>query len=134
MTRYAIDADVAIRLARDEVAIGAEHELVAPALLRSQALASLHRAAQRGEVTASDAERTLSRIRTLRIRLLGDRVLQSVAWKIADQQGWDDTFAAEYIAVTKLQADAFITLDAELATSASQFVEVAPIEALYRDR
>jgi hypothetical protein len=27
----------------------------------------------------------------LRIRLLGDRVLQRVAWKIADQLGWHDT-------------------------------------------
>jgi hypothetical protein len=38
-------------------------------------------------------------------------VLQSVAWKIADQIGWPDTFDAEYVALTQLQADALITLD-----------------------
>jgi hypothetical protein len=35
--------------------------------------------------------------------------------KIADQLGWPDTLDAEYVALTQLQADAFITLDAELA-------------------
>ena len=133
MTRYVVDADVAIRLARDLVAIPPEDELVAPALLRSQALSALHHAAQSGELTKDEAGRLLTRIRTMRIRLLGDRVLQSVAWKIADQLGWADTFDAEYIAVTQLQADAFITLDDSLAASARGFVEVAPIKVLYRE-
>ncbi len=34
------------------------------------------------------------------LRLLGDRVLQGLAWKIADQLRWPDTFMAEYIALT----------------------------------
>ena len=133
MTRYVIDPDVAIRLAREGVAIHPEDELVAPALLRSQALSALHRATQNGELTKDEAGRLLTRIRTMRIRLLGDRVLQSVAWKIADRLGWPDTFDAEYIAVTQLQADAFITLDDDLAASARGFVEVAPIEVRYRE-
>lgn len=134
MTRYGIDAGVAIRLAQDGVTIPAEHDLVAPALLRSQVLSALHEAAMRGELTEADAQALLARIRTMNIRLLGDRVLQSVAWKFADQLGWAETFDAEYIAVTKLQADALITLDSELAKSAQQFVEVAPIEVLYPGR
>lgn len=134
MTRYGIDAGVAIRLARDEVAIRPDDELVAPTLLRSQTLSTLHRAAQNGELTKDESGRLLTRIRTMRIRLLGDRVLQSVAWKIADQLGWAETFDAEYIAVTTLQADAFITLDEALAASARAFVEVAPVEVLYPKR
>jgi hypothetical protein len=39
----------------------------------------------------------------------------NLAWRIADQLGWTDTFTAEYIALTQLQADAFGTLDAQLA-------------------
>ncbi|MHA6669051.1 type II toxin-antitoxin system VapC family toxin [Homoserinimonas sp. A447] len=132
MTRYGIDAGVAIRLAQDDVTIPAEHDLVAPALLRSQALSALHEAAMRGELTEAEAQGLLARIRTMNIRLLGDRVLQSVAWKIADQLGWTETFDAEYIAVTKLQADALITLDEKLAASARELVDVAPIEVLYR--
>ena len=40
------------------------------------------------------------------MRLLGDRVSRRTAWKIAQEQGWETTFDAEYLAVTKLQADA----------------------------
>ena len=34
-------------------------------------------------MTRKDAERQLNYVRGLRIRLLGDRVLQNVAWKAA---------------------------------------------------
>jgi predicted nucleic acid-binding protein len=81
-------------------------------------------------MTKKDADRLLNYVRGLRIRLLGDRVLQNVAWNIADQLGWPDTFAAEYIALTQLQADAFITLDAELAQAVKELVTTAPLQAL----
>jgi len=86
---------------------------------------------RRGEVTKQDAEAQLDYFRGLRIRLLGDRVLQSVAWKVADQLGWVDTFDAEYVALTQLQADAFITLDDRLAQAVRDLVTVASVEALY---
>ena len=69
-------------------------------------------------------------VRGLRIRLLGDRVLQNVAWKVADQLGWPDTFDAEYVALTQLQADALITLDEQLAHAVKDLVTIAPMEAL----
>ncbi len=130
MTRYVIDADVAIQLAHDETVIADEHDIVAPTLLRSQVLSSLHHAVHRGEMRRKDAQRRLDYVRGLRMRLLGDRVLQNVAWKVADQLGWPDTYAAEYIALTQLQADAFITLDGRLADAVKDLVTVAPIEAL----
>jgi len=37
---------------------------------------------------------------------------------------------AEYVARTQLQADAFITLDPELARAVQDLVTVAPIDAL----
>lgn len=130
MTRYVIGPDVALRLAHDQVVIGSEHQVVAPTLLRSQTLSLLYQQVQRGELTKKDAERRLDYLRGLRIRLLGDRVLQAVAWKVADQLGWSDTFAAEYVALTQLQADALITLDDQLAHAARKLVTVAPIDAL----
>jgi predicted nucleic acid-binding protein len=130
MTMYVIGPDVALRLAQDEVVIPDEHQLLAPTLARSQMLALLYRAVRRGEMTKKDADRQLNYVRGLRIRLLGDRVLQNVAWKIADQLGWPDTFDAEYVALTQLQADAFITLDTELARAVRALVMIAPIEAL----
>jgi predicted nucleic acid-binding protein len=115
MTRYVIGPDVATRLAHERAVISDEHRILAPTLLRSHVLSSLYQAVQRGELTRKDAEERLDYIRGLRIRLLGDRVLQSVAWKIADKLGWPDTFDAEYVALTQLQADAFVTLDQRLA-------------------
>lgn len=131
MTRYVIGPDVALRLAGDEAVIAAEHQLLAPTLLRSQMLSALYKAVRDGELTKKDAGRRLNYVRALRLRLLGDRVLQSVAWKIADQLGWADTFDAEYVALTQLQADAFITFDEELSRAVKGVVPLAPIEVLF---
>jgi predicted nucleic acid-binding protein len=130
MTKYVIGPDVAIRLAGDEAVIRDEHQILAPTLLRSQMLSLLYQAVNRGEMAKKDAERRLSYVRRLRIRLLGDRVLQNAAWKVADQLGWPDTFDAEYVALTQLHANALITLDQKLAHAVKDLVAVAPIEAL----
>ena len=66
------------------------------------------------------------------MRLLGDRVSRRTAWRIALDNGWETTFDAEYLAVAKLQADALVTIDAELATKADGVVPLAPVEALER--
>jgi predicted nucleic acid-binding protein len=115
MTRYVIGPDVAIRLAHGQAVIRGGHQILAPALLRSQVLSLLYQAARRGEMTRKEAERHLEYVRALRIRLLGDRVLQNVAWKAAVLLGWPDTYDAEYVALTQLHADALITLDRHLA-------------------
>jgi predicted nucleic acid-binding protein len=130
MARYVIRPDVAIRLAREDAVIRDEHELLAPTLLRSHVLSLLFQAVQRGELTQPEAENALGYVRRLRLRLLGDRVLQSVAWDVADQLGWPDTYDAEYVALTRLQADALVTLDDRLAQAAKRLVPVASIDEL----
>jgi predicted nucleic acid-binding protein len=130
MTRYVIGPDVALRLAHDEVVISEEHQLLAPTLFRSQVLSLLYRTVRQGGMTRAEAGRRLDYVRGLRIRLLGDRVLQNVAWKIADRLGWADTLDAEYVALTQLQADALVTLDARLAEQVKGLVTIAPVEAL----
>jgi predicted nucleic acid-binding protein len=131
MTRYVIGPDVALRLAQDHAEIRDEHEILAPTLVRSQILSLLYQAVRRGELTKRDADQQLNYLRGLRIRLLGDRVLQRAAWKVADQLGWVDTFEAEYVALTQLQADALITLDDRLAHEVKDLVALVPVEALY---
>lgn len=91
MTRYVISPDVAIRLAQEEAVIRGENQILAPALLCSQLLSPLYQAVHRGEMTKKDAGRRLDYVPGPRIRLLGDRVLQDVAWKVADQLGWSET-------------------------------------------
>lgn len=66
----------------------------------------------------------------MRIRLLADRVSRAKAWEIAEQLDWDDISMAEYVAVAKLQADAFVTLDADLARQVDGIVATAPFEVL----
>jgi predicted nucleic acid-binding protein len=107
-----------------------EHQLLAPAVLRSQLLSLLYQAVHRGEMTKKVADQQLSYVRGLRIRLLGDRVLQATAWKVADRLGWPDTLDAEYVALAQLHADALITLDLRLARAVQHLVTVAPVEAL----
>jgi predicted nucleic acid-binding protein len=131
MTRYVIGPDVAIRLARDQAVIRGEHQLLAPALLRSQVLSLLYQAVRHGELTRRDAEVQLAYVHGLPIRLANDLVLDNVAWKAAGLLGWPDTLDAEYVALAQLQADALITLDRHLADAVTDLVTVAPIEALY---
>ncbi len=130
MTRFVIDAGVAIRLVTDEIEVAAEHELLAPTLLRSQTLSALHEAVQRGDLPADVARDRLARIGRLPIRLLGDGVLRRRAWDIAQRLGWASTYDAEYVALTQLQADAFVTLDAELARRLEGIVTTASIDDL----
>jgi predicted nucleic acid-binding protein len=125
-----IGPDVALRLAHEETVIADGHRLVAPTLLRSQVLSSLYQAVRRGELTRADAKRRLDHVRGLRIRLLGDSMMQGAAWRIADRLGWPDTLDAEYVALTTLQADAFVTLDAALAAAVRDIVTVASFEDL----
>jgi predicted nucleic acid-binding protein len=130
MARFVVDCGVVLHLASEGLDVPAEHELLAPTLLRSQTLSAMHEAVHRGEISPDVAFDRLARIQSMSIRLLGDAVLRRVAWKIADQLGWAETYDAEYLALTQLQADAFVTLDAELAGRVEGIAPTATIEAL----
>ena len=130
MTRFVVDCGSVLHLANEEIEVPAEHELLAPTLLRSQTLSALHEAAHRGEIPPDVALDRLKHIWAMPIRLLGDAVLRRRAWDLAERLGWPDTYDAEYVALTQLQADAFVTLDAELARRVEGIVPMATIEAL----
>jgi predicted nucleic acid-binding protein len=130
MSKFVVDTGAALHLANAEVEVSGAHKLLAPTLLRSQTLSALHEAVQRGEIPADVARDRLTRIGRMPIRLLGDAVLRRTAWKVADQLGWASTYDAEYVALTQLQADAFVTLDAKLARSVEGVIATASIDAL----
>ena len=130
LTRFVVDSSAVLHLASTDTEVPAKHKLLAPTLLRSQTLSDLHEAVQRGEIPANVARDHLARIGRMPIRLLGDAVLRRRAWELADRLGWAQTYNAEYVALTQLQADAFITLDKELARSVKGIVETASIDAL----
>ena len=130
MTRFVVDTSAVLHLACTGLELPDEHELLAPTLLRSQTLSALHEAVQRGELETEVARERLTSIGRMPIRLLGDAVLRRRAWEVADQLGWASTYDAEYVALTLLQADAFVTLDSELARSVEGIVATASIDAL----
>jgi indolepyruvate ferredoxin oxidoreductase alpha subunit len=130
VSRFVVDCETLLRIAAGEIQVAPEHTLVAPTLVRSQALSALFEASRRGEISAAEGLERVTRINSLKVRFLGDKVLQRTAWKVADELGWETTYDAEFVALTQLQADSFVTSDGELAQAASGLVETATIDAL----
>jgi predicted nucleic acid-binding protein len=134
MARFVVDASAVLHLVGADLHIGTAHKLLAPTLLRSQTLSALHEAVQQGKLSPDVARDHLGRIGRMPIRLLGDAVLRRRAWDLADRLGWASTYDAEYLALTQLQADAFVTMDPKLARSARRIVTVASIDELVTRR
>jgi predicted nucleic acid-binding protein len=130
VTRFVVDCDTLLRVAAGEIEVAPQHQLVAPTLVRSQALSALYEAARRGEISAAEGIERVTRINSLKVRFLGDKVLQRTAWKVAAGLGWDTTYDAEFVALTQLQADFFVTSDRDLARAVFGLVETAGIDAL----
>jgi predicted nucleic acid-binding protein len=130
LTRFVVDASAVLYLVSEDIQVSRSHELLAPTLLRSQTLSLLHEQVQKGEVPADLAGERLARLSRMKIRLLGDAVLRRRAWEVADELGWPTTYDAEYVALTQLQADALITMNAKLARSVEGVVKTASIDAL----
>jgi predicted nucleic acid-binding protein len=57
-------------------------------------------------------------------------VSRRTAWKVARQHDWDTLRDAEYLAITRLQADALVTVNPRLAAVAQDTVTVASIDDL----
>jgi predicted nucleic acid-binding protein len=130
MARFVVDASTVLHLVGADAPLATGHKLLAPTLLRSQTLSALHEAVSGGKLAADVARERLGRIGRLPIRLLGDAVLRRRAWDLADQLGWASTYEAEYVALTQLQADAFVTMDAKLARRVRGVVTIASIDEL----
>src|SRR4051812_41880537 len=130
VTRFVVDCETLLRIAAGEIEVTAEHQLVAPTLVRSQALSTLYESVRRGDISEAEGLERVTRINSLKVRFLGDKVLQRQAWKVASELGWDTTYDAEYVALTTLQADAFVTSNAALARAVSGLVTTAPVAAL----
>ncbi len=130
MARYVVDPQTLVHVVSAGVQIHPDHQLVAPNSIRSEALSLLYGQVRRGEITEAEALQLHERLTEVKMRLLGDRVSRRTAWRIASEQGWDTIGDAEYLAVTRLQADALVTIDASLARSADGIVSLASLDAL----
>jgi hypothetical protein len=130
MTRFVIDAPTLLHLVAEGIDVPPGPQLVAPQLLRSQALASLFAAVGRGELTEDEALDRHDALTRVKVRLLGDRVSRRVAWRIARERGLDSTSDAEYLAVTRLQADLFVSVDPAARARAEGVVPTGTVDLL----
>jgi predicted nucleic acid-binding protein len=130
MSRFVIDPLTLVYLVGGGGEVSSAHQLVAPNAIRSQALDLLLRGALGGELDEREALRRHVRMTEMKMRLLGDRVSRRTAWDIALERGWDSLRDAEYLAVTRLQADALVTVDRALAAKAAGLVPLAPVGEL----
>jgi len=130
--RYGIDSATLLLIADSDLAVDPVHSLVAPNRILTDLLTTLLDEVRRGQRTEKDALAVHTRATETKIRLLGDRVSRRTAWNLAREHDWSDLRDAEYLAVTKLQADALVTPDARLAALASGIVEIDAPEVLRR--
>jgi predicted nucleic acid-binding protein len=130
MTRYVIDAPTLLHLVDTGLYVDPGHQLVAPNSIRSEALELLLRDVRAGKRDEGAALETHERMTEMKMRLLGDRVSRRTAWRFARQHDWDSLRDAEYLAVTRLQADALVTVDTNLAAMARDVVAVAGVDDL----
>jgi predicted nucleic acid-binding protein len=130
MTRFVIDAPTLLHLVAEGVRLSPAHQLVAPQLLRSQALQLLFDAVRRQELTEEEALDRHDEMTRLKVRLLGDRVSRRVAWQIAREHGLGSTADAEYLALTRLQADLFVTVDPAARARADGIVPLGAVDQL----
>jgi predicted nucleic acid-binding protein len=130
MARYGIDAPTLLHLVDNELTVDPGHQLVAPNSIRSEALELLLHDVRAGKRTDKDVLALHTRMTELKMRLLGDRVSRATAWRLAVERDWDTLRDAEYLAVTKLQADALVTVDPALAEKATGVVPVAALDVL----
>lgn len=133
MARYVIDAPTLLHLLDNNLAVSPNHQLVAPNSIRSEALQLLLRDVRHGDRTDRAALETHERVTELKMRLLGDRASRGMAWRIAREQDWTTLRDAEYLAIARLQADALVTVDPDLAAKANDVVPTAPLHALLTD-
>jgi predicted nucleic acid-binding protein len=130
VARYVIDAPTLLHLVDSGLHVDPGHQLVAPNSIRSEALELLLRDVRAGKRAETAALQAHERMTEIKMRLLGDRVSRRTAWQLARQHDRNTLRDAEYLAVTRLQADALVTVDPSLAATARDVVAVAAIDDL----
>ena len=130
MARFAIDAPTLLHLVTERVPVASGHQLVAPNAVRSQALDLLLAEVRAGRLSDAEALEVHDRMTQLKVRLLGDRVSRRVAWQLAQEHGLASVAEAEHLAVTRLQADAYVTVDATRRARAAGVVPLGTVDQL----
>ena len=124
VSRVVIDPDTAILIASGDLLPSPVYRIFAPALLKSQVLATLYARARSGELSTDEGLAINSSFAKLKFRYLGDAVMRRRAWAIAEQLGLSSTEQAEYVSLAQLQADAIATENEDLIAAANGLVPI----------
>lgn len=98
----------------------ARQELVAPPLLWSELLSSVHQGRRRNEISIDQAEMILRRFAEFPVQRRTPRGLWARAWEIAEQLGWARTYDVEYVALADLLHCRLLTIDQRLRRGAAR--------------
>jgi predicted nucleic acid-binding protein len=105
-------------------------DLVAPALMWSEARSTLRQIAWRHETTWEEAKVARARLERSPVRLGRHRRLGVEAWSIADELGWVRTYDAEYLALARLLGCRVVTADERLRRGADRLGFVVTVQEL----
>jgi predicted nucleic acid-binding protein len=107
----------------------AGEDLVAPAVMWSEARATLHLQSSQGRLERSTAATAHDRLERAPVRRVDRAALGRTAWRIADELGWARTYDAEYVALAQLLGCRLVTLDLRLRRGADRLgIVVTPAE------
>jgi|SRR5947209_8657613 len=121
-----IDASVAFRYA---VSVGGydsltPHGPIAPPLMWSEALSSLHEAHWRGEASAELTVAAIDRLLVAPIERDVAPDLYAEARRVAMMLGWAKTYDAEYVALARLRDCPLVSVDARLQRGAGHLARI----------
>jgi len=110
-----------------------DEDLVAPALMWSEARSTLHLGLIKGRISAEHATAQHERLEACPVRQAEERELGRRAWKIAEQFGWGRTYDAEYVALAQILDCRLVTLDGGLRRGADRLGFVVTPAELVRN-
>jgi predicted nucleic acid-binding protein len=121
-----VDASSVVQacLATDGFALFGGEQLVAPALLWSEACSVIHELRWRGEISTELASTAHAALLTAPVRRRAPRRLHREAWRVADDLGWAKTYDAEYVALARMLDCRLFTVDERLQRGAGRLVEI----------
>lgn len=124
-----VDANVVVQLVISGGDQGplAAHELIAPPLLRAEALSSISEMTFRNEIPTDAARTAAMRLEAVDIRLERPDGLDERAWDVARTLGWAKTYGAEYVALALMRDVPLLTIDARLRRGAGHLVRMPRI-------